>query len=75
LPLLNKKQPAEPCGQTAVILFLLLLFLLAVLCIGIGLSWLETPPSASFPPDSAAAACIELQKNQAACHFICSAVS
>jgi hypothetical protein len=64
VPVLNRKQPPEPYGQTAVILFLLLLFLLAVLCIGIGLSWLETQPVPVSP-----------QKNQAACHFICSAVS
>ena len=69
MPNLNRKQQPEPYGQTAVILFLLLLFLLAVLCIGIGLSWLETPPSAASPPASAAAACIGPQKKSGSLSF------
>jgi hypothetical protein len=54
LPFSHRKQQPEPYGQTAVIIFLLLLFLLAVLCIGIGLSWLDSPPPVSCPSASAA---------------------
>lgn len=42
----KEKQQAGPYGQTAIIIFLLLLFLLTVFGIGIGLSWLEAPPPA-----------------------------
>ncbi|MGX9728771.1 MAG: hypothetical protein ACTFAK_16105 [Candidatus Electronema sp. VV] len=35
--------PGRRCGQTAVTAFLLAVFSLAVLCVGIGLTWLAPP--------------------------------
>ncbi len=41
----SRRQPTlgRRCGQTAVTVFLLAVFSLAVLCIGIGLTWLAPP--------------------------------
>jgi hypothetical protein len=63
---LKKKQLAGPYGQTAIIIFLLLLFLLTVFGIGIALSLLEEPPPAAHTV---------LPKKQAACYSINFAVS